>query len=54
MHVSKDVSYIENNIVLSAIYQVPDVNFGGIFGRSPMASIKSLASICSTILRILF
>ncbi len=26
MHVSKDDSYAENNIVLSFIYQIPDVN----------------------------
>ncbi len=31
MHVSKDVSYREVNIVLSSLYQVLNVNLGGMF-----------------------
>jgi hypothetical protein len=31
MHVFKDVSYAKNNIVLSFVYQVPNVNFEGMF-----------------------
>jgi hypothetical protein len=31
MHVFKDVSYVENNIMLSSIYQVLDVNSKGMF-----------------------
>ncbi len=31
MHVSKDVSYRDDNIILSFIYQVLDVNHGGMF-----------------------
>lgn len=31
LHVSKDISYTENNIMLSYIYQVLDVNSKGMF-----------------------
>ncbi len=31
MHVSKDVSYGDDNIILSFVYQVPDVNPRGMF-----------------------
>jgi len=31
VHVSKDIYYTENNIVLSVVYQILDVNFGGMF-----------------------
>jgi hypothetical protein len=31
VHVSKDVSYRDDNIILSSIYQVPDVNPRGMF-----------------------
>jgi hypothetical protein len=31
MHVSKDVFYEDNNIVLNFVYQVPDVNLKGMF-----------------------
>lgn len=31
MHVYKDVSYAENNIVLNSIYQISDVNSEGMF-----------------------
>jgi hypothetical protein len=31
VHVSKDVSYRDDNIILSFIYQVLDVNHGGMF-----------------------
>jgi len=31
LHISKDVSYVENNFVLSFVYQILDVNFEGMF-----------------------
>jgi hypothetical protein len=31
LYVSKNVSYVENNIVLSFVYQILDVNFEGMF-----------------------
>jgi hypothetical protein len=31
LHVSKDVSYAENNIVLNSIYQISNVNSEGMF-----------------------
>jgi hypothetical protein len=31
LHFSKDFCYIEDNIVLSSIYEVPNVNFKGMF-----------------------
>jgi hypothetical protein len=31
LHVSKDVYYAKDNVVLSYVYQVPDVNPGGMF-----------------------
>jgi hypothetical protein len=31
LHVSKDVSYIKDNIVLSYVYQILDVNFERMF-----------------------
>jgi hypothetical protein len=31
VHVFKDVSYRDNNIFLSFVYQVPDVNLKGMF-----------------------
>lgn len=31
LHVYKDVSYVDDNIVLSFVYQVPDVNFERMF-----------------------
>jgi hypothetical protein len=45
VHVSKDVSYIKDNIFLSFVYQVLDVNLIGMYGLSLMASIKTLTSI---------
>ncbi len=50
VHVSKDVFYRENNIVLSCNYQVPNVNPRRIFWLAPMASMKSLMKMCSTII----
>ncbi len=31
MHISKDVSYEDNNIVLTYVYQALDVNLGRMF-----------------------
>jgi hypothetical protein len=31
LHISKDVFYVENNFVLSVVYQVFDVNSEGMF-----------------------
>jgi len=31
VHVSKDIYYAKNNVVLNFVYQVLDVNFGGMF-----------------------
>ncbi len=55
LHISKDVSYVENNFVLSFVYQVPDVNFEGMFwiitnGRYQIVSKHSLNNFWDIVL----
>jgi hypothetical protein len=55
LHVSKDVSYIEDDIVLSFFYQVPDVNSEGMFwtitnGRYRIVSEHALNNFQDTVL----